>query len=503
MSNFIQISDKYVKFYATTNTSLPDILKNTGALIVVNNANTNLNEMYLADNFIASGRGFLSQEVTDYYSSYANIHPNTNTRELSYILDDLYAEIRNTDSQFTYYVVSDGGNIDNTYITTYDFSHGISEDDPNIRVIHVDDFAKLLKPYEYKDLEICDYTSYILYQISYIVNIDNNTSIVNNWTYKTKCDCSKDGSTVKARLPYGSRLFGVTYSFYTINNSTSGFVDDLSYLTTYTDISYYNGEITNLNYRINQPIGEITDLNIKYHNNGTVHFEKYPDFEYLTSYENMIQPYDHSFSNIEYEGYDIVRYDFSLNKKQHYKDCTNTGTGQFSEIYSVSNDGYSYIAHMYCNQSTDVDDEVRYLYFSIPIDYDIQRVDLSRKYNRTFDTRYFANVTGDVYELFKEDEMQESLQMSYMMIYNDTFVRARYYRLGSKDENDRYLFEMDDIVTVYLIKRETISEETPTPGEDIYGPNTSVVNSSPYFVQNQEYNSTHWFNVDELQYIII
>ena len=72
-SNFIKINNEYVKFYATTNSALPEILKNTGALIVVqDNSKTDENGSYirslwLANNFIAEGHGFSAAEMRDYY----------------------------------------------------------------------------------------------------------------------------------------------------------------------------------------------------------------------------------------------------------------------------------------------------------------------------------------------------------------------------------------------------------------------------------------------------
>ena len=83
-TDFIKINNEYVKFYATTNSALPNILKNTGALIVVQDNDSAFKDelgepirsLYIAKNFISEGHGFSAYTVRDYYDSYAKIDEN-------------------------------------------------------------------------------------------------------------------------------------------------------------------------------------------------------------------------------------------------------------------------------------------------------------------------------------------------------------------------------------------------------------------------------------------
>ena len=130
-TDFIKINNEYVKFYATTNSALPNILKNTGALIVVQDNDSAFKDelaepirsLYIAKNFIAEGHGFSAYTIRDYYDSYAKIDEN-GSRVLSNILDSLKTGIDTNSSTFTYYVKIDGGPISETYINTYVYGAG-------------------------------------------------------------------------------------------------------------------------------------------------------------------------------------------------------------------------------------------------------------------------------------------------------------------------------------------------------------------------------------------
>ena len=259
-TDFIKINNEYVKFYATTNSALPNILKNTGALIVVQDNDSAFKDelgepirsLYIAKNFIAEGHGFSAYTVRDYYDSYAKIDEN-GSRVLSNILDSLKTGIDTNSSTFTYYVKIDGGPISETYINTYVYGAGSY----TMETMYL---TYLFKPAEYKRAFINTVESYITYNYGH----SNNDIYSSYLTNGESLDYNNENLVRELQfdVPRGARICSTYLCGTSTNYDTRGFTSTIpennSYEIPVADSSSFVIGSIDINKDNTRPDGEIT-----------------------------------------------------------------------------------------------------------------------------------------------------------------------------------------------------------------------------------------------------
>ena len=417
-TDFIKINNEYVKFYATTNSALPNILKNTGALIVVQDNDSAFKDelgepirsLYIAKNFIAEGHGFSAYTVRDYYDSYAKIDEN-GSRALSNILDSLKTGIDTNSSTFTYYVKIDGGPISETYINTYVYGAGSY----TMETMYL---TYLFKPAEYKRAVINTVESYITYNYGH----SNNDIYSSYLTNGESLDYNNENLVRELQfdVPRGARICSTYLCGTSTNYDTRGFTSTIpennsDEIPVADSSSFVIGSI-DINKDNTRPDGEITVMinsecsdrfrnleKFTAHNLGTTseQIKKYPwlpsDIKH-NSYENVIEPYSVNIGYVRCNIYDVIKYssvsyDSITSSEVHEKDITNN-----SRIYDIDNDkNYAY-ALIDCSDFSTTSDN--YIVLAVPDNYEILHVDQMKKYNRNMVESYYEyNVTGDTYEL--------------------------------------------------------------------------------------------------------
>lgn len=513
-TDFIKINNEYVKFYATTNSALPNILKNTGALIVVQDNDSAFKDelgepirsLYIAKNFIAEGHGFSAYTVRDYYDSYAKIDEN-GARVLSNILDSLKSGIDTNKSTFDYYVKIDGGPISQTYINAYVYG---ADPHYNMETMYL---TYLFKPAEYNKAVINTVESYITYNYGH----SNNDIYSSYLTNGKSLDYNNENliRELEFDVPRGARICS-TYLYGTSTNyDTRGFTSTISEnnsleIPAASSSSFVIGSVS-IDEDNTGSDGEITVMinnecsdrfrnleKFTAHNLGTANeqIKKYPwlpsNIEH-NSYENVIEPYTINIGYVRCNIYDVVKYC----AKSSIPYNNDTGTEVYeqdiinnSRIYNIDNDkNYAY-ALIDCSDFSTTSDN--YIVLAVPDNYEILHVYQMKKYNRNNEESYYEyNVTGDTYELQRSlNSSTVSLTTHYMTIPN-YYCKCRYYTIKNK------VLTTDKI---YIRLRKKFVEN------DIVVNNASQLSSlgmgvTSYFLQDSEYNSTHWMSPSELAYI--
>ena len=507
-TNFIKINNEYVKFYATTNSSLPDILKNTGALIVVQNNDKesedhdHLRSIYLANNFVAEGHGFSSYAVRDYYDSYAAIDETTGKRELSKILDNLKSGISENAYNFNKYVLTIGGDITQTNILAY--VQG-SEDGVILESRYL---TNILKPAEYKSEYIYDVVSYVEYDFinTYVSNKFSKTSFV---SYATNIDKLGFNNLTETRdiiydVPRGAEIKNSYISLKTINNSCNGFtansLENNSSEIPHTENSIFINNIAtdNKEYRFvydNETSNTFRDSTFfNAHSYGTTVYKKYPnlpsDINFI-SYENVINEYTTTLGYIKCNVYDVVRYG---KHDKNNRTALNKlyGGGRFSRIYDTDN-RYSYAL---LDNFDDFEND-NYTHFSIPTNYEIDAIYQKRQYTRNGRLAYYEyNVSGDVFEV----TYNNNKQITYISPISDSINKSVF--INCKNYALKNTVKPNDSILILMTKNDIDPLEYPSITVDDYSKTAgTIVDVSNYFIQNSEYNSTHWFAYTDLKYI--
>jgi len=470
-NNFVKINGEYVKFYATTNSSLPNVLKNTGALIVTKNEDDR-KSLYLANHFIASGIGFNDEDITKYYEEWAGHKYSQEKRDLTYVLDSLTGSIYNTNRKISDYVLTEGGVINHTFLTTY--KDAINAD----YAVTVDEFAKMQKKPKYDDLKIIDFWSYITFGFSNDI-LNDESSLKFEKSY-----CNVFGEELKYDIPYGAYLGRLHMYLKTLDGSTSGFVTDMN------DPSISNENINGesiTTYEFYSDLAEFGNVNvlenISLNCAGTVRYKNYPwllEKQGLVSYESGIDPYSINVK-INYNKRPYVRYVFNeVNDiRKIYKDWLITiPEGEISNIkVDVTND---------CNCS----------YWQISSSESPVRVFVEHKDERNNHiSNYIYDITGDMHELKHRDMEDNSYILNnymYSNVKNNESLECVNYVLD-------YKLKENDQITIYFKDNKNINDIINYV-EYVNGVNT--FEKSSYYVLSSEYNSTHWMSVEDLKYLL-
>ena len=490
-TDFIKINNEYVKFYATTNTALPEILKNTGALIVVQDndrideLNDHIRSLYIARNFVAEGHGFSAYTVRDYYDSLGAYHTTTEdkepVRELTYILNILQNGINTNSERMNDYVLTNGGFITNTYIDAY-VPNGTTTQLTSKYIIN------LLKPAEYNDAVITHVNSYVSYQYTSVNNVLNSyvayATNIDELNFNDKNSVRK----LQYNVPRGSKITYAYLYMESTNNDTVGFLSNngindsiehqgANYSTLVLSEQIHPSDDSNIITTDTENLYEFTAYNRGTNLNNLKKYPWLPDVNFY-SYENAIPYYTVSLGHINCNVYDVV------------KSCTMSNLVSINpnDINSVNSRIYD-TDSLYSYTTISVDENNKYLYFSVPSNYETVHVLQTRKYTRNGKVSYYEyNVTGDTYEI--ENDQGNIINYHYKTTDN-YYCECRNYCIKNKlkaDDSLKLIFKKinDDNV---------ISEYTTVPNS------STLYSISDYFLQDSEYNSTHWMSPKELSFI--
>ena len=133
-----------------------------------------------------------------------------------------------------------------------------------------------------------------------------------------------------------------------------------------------------------------------------------------------------------------------------------------------------------------------YIVLAVPDNYEILHVDQMKKYNRNMVESYYEyNVTGDTYELERSSSANVvSLTTHYMTIPN-YYCKCRYYTIKNN-------VSTTDKIYIRLRKKFVENDIVVNNPNSLSSPGMGVTS---YFLQDSEYNSTHWMSPSELAYI--
>ena len=160
----LNINGQYIKFFVTTNATLPAILKNSGSAVVHHDVNTEYNSIWIGGELIAGGWGFV-KNTHDTLEQIAGTYESTINSIISKEKDDIKTLIDRYD-QIIYgvdhdkwnlnnYLQKDGenANASNTYIITSLKNWGGSD---NVKM-KMSQLPLLLIKSEYNDIEFSNF----------------------------------------------------------------------------------------------------------------------------------------------------------------------------------------------------------------------------------------------------------------------------------------------------------------------------------------------------------
>lgn len=193
-NSFSRINGEYVKFYVTTNSSLPGLLKDTGGIVIYHDTASQVNYSYMAGQVIASGYGFPTRETLaaasylagayTYICSYiGSSYAYVNGRMTS-IYEGLNAAITSK--------LGANSDITSTYVMLEDM-------DGAMRRVGTPDLLTLARPAEYTDAYlyghtrtacVWDGTSYMTYDLdaSPVLAVGAELSYVSSYIHVTAYD---------------------------------------------------------------------------------------------------------------------------------------------------------------------------------------------------------------------------------------------------------------------------------------------------------------------------
>lgn len=196
--NNINLNGEYVKFYYTTNKVLPDLLKNTGALVVYNNIEEGTdkpqNYIYLGGELLSSGIGFHDEDIKN---NLININDEYYIR-MAYNegqITDIYNKIKKIDSTALF----EGGNINECLISTYLTETGVESN--NIELTSLFNIVEQ----KYEPAYISEEITTIKYVELTSENINLKYSPENNQQYTTQTVVI-DNNTDIINLPIGTLI---------------------------------------------------------------------------------------------------------------------------------------------------------------------------------------------------------------------------------------------------------------------------------------------------------
>ena len=479
--SLIKLNGEYVKFYTTSNEMLPELYKNSGALVVYSDLNENRNYIYLGGELLASGYGVNSIEtrnkletVASYYDatvSYLNNKIDKNTAYCGYIY-----------KYFKENSLYNGSDISSTYISI------------NNKNINIVDFLSNTVNAKYKELEILNKENELTYNINntnYTIKFTDNenislpvgASIVNvltkiNIKYNDTGGVSKiDASFFKTTSTLENNKLKVER----INNVDSN--GNLVLPKTYNeDIENTSKEIilkyvyNNINkYYINPDENIlIGDINLDSHK--TIKFKPYMtkelinddtnEYKDIYSIENIIEPKNYKLNNVKVNG------DYCLLYL-----CLNNSNNLNTELNNFSNNAIR--QKLENTNILNIPSNTNRILLAIPTTYNI--IDVFSKINYKYN-----NWTGHV----NESELNNS-NINYIKLYNITNLNLKYnlYYIDYDIKQNNIIGNNINLI----INIEHNNKNLQYNIDNLYS--NEICNDTYYKpLQNEEFNSLYWFD---------
>ena len=221
----ININGEYIKFYATTNSNIPELLKDSGAMVWYQDEAKGKNYLIINNNVIASGFGFNTADnlnnLTYIATTYNDIY-NYLDSAYAYISNSLYNNVNTLQQNINNIIpIIKNSDLSNAYVMSNNATIPLS-------------YLPALQPAKYKDAELQN----IKMNISYQYPFNGETG---------KIDLNNIGNAA-IDLPIGTTIT-TSYFSATILSNDSGGVDKCgsAVLLNNVDITTIEQSIANIN----------------------------------------------------------------------------------------------------------------------------------------------------------------------------------------------------------------------------------------------------------------
>jgi len=483
-NKLLKLNNEYVKLYITTNKNLPELLKNSGSLIVYHDKTSDIigtNYLYLGNEVLASGWGFNTKQQKNKIINYLDELPT----KITTIQEDLDNIKKGITSNENLYITknSDLGNYKDLYISKNYFPsniiNGNNNDNNNIKI---KDLPQLLNKATYKEEEITS--------VEYSIENINGTKI----------NFKKDDLNKYFYVPYNSDIkFKITINYKT--NDTGGAVKNIKFndenliseIPDNTNGDEYTLIITKDLYNINEIIDpdiyitfkETPSEKYKFYNKLNKETESSID-NTLYSIENIIPEHTVRINNL-FERYKII---------PTYEICYST----------------TLLENSFVNNIPDYDQQWTYIgnlqNFNMPSLNNFKKVLIINENNITFnleiknDRYLLIFMIPTLYNINKimlcssDNKIKKNILGEFKILYNYNFSNIIYTILDFDDNNYYLKFE--------LSKNNINNETTIKATNALSGINlldTNIINNT-YYLTNDDFDGSHWYNGPENNYIL-
>lgn len=508
-NNLLKINGQYVKFYVTTNSQLPEILKNTGAFSVLHKENGN--ELWLANEFIASGYGFTSYDLLEmgtYAASYFEPMSSYFTYAYSYSLGysgDLYTDIINR-------FVTSSGDVSNTKTVIKGF-------DGTEYTVLIKDLYKF-SPYQYKESEELHYNGFCYYT--------DMTGKERNYAE------SKDGII---SVPYGSVInqigmeydiqlndrAGIEASYFDVNiDKVSGGVHSFDFISAVSTASQTEDAFYSKNGIKHDYVKTVFSYSLE---DGAASDIKNPvvddNYTYMlkNSYvrlygtrkdinDNDIEDIDKYLKQYymasEYDAYGKkISYVYSTEteltpKTVHYEDI-KVSPSLFIIYYDKSQDILTNFNKMFTTDSVfeSLENSIAefacaagsVVQFAVPACCMIKRAYFINHKGKE------VNVTGDIKEYYREDSSGSKDSIFYKLLKNNEYMAFRFFSI----KNVSTVYDANIKIELNNINGEDYPHLSSQLFYSSVDDSSSSIDVSKYDkVQNQDYNTLYWMSSKDL-----
>lgn len=494
-----QINGKYVKFYMTGKSYMPNVLANTGAATIVHKDNS-INEFYIADEFISSGYGFYDKSYIDtstyIIKSYDNVwsYINTINTSINTTYDNLYSYITNFKSDITARVLSGNSDLSNNYVI-FDDKNGHTHNTYLTEFINIG-------PAHYESEVLDQY--YVQYNYWFNGSSQKSVTSYNGERVSLPCYCRLDSILVGLNMSSNDTA-GVTsiesyMTTYNIIGNTYSLPISVSYRTIISQAYYYNKmniRVDDEEYQFNYPLINSSTSNsyiivgpdqqsiLSYINYtvGETPDEKYKKYVGTENWGNNFALYDKD-NKIETHSHQIGEMPINtqmwaiVDTETTILNASSTTSSLFNKFKCILID----------NDKLEIEisvSENEYTFFAIPIEYNVDVVtyltEQKQRVNCTGDIQSFApNINGE-YE-YKVLQIPNDNNE-----YKNVYIKFNVYCIKNTTKNK-------DTLYVKLMRNPEISsfvETTTTP--------ISVsLSELKYNIQNEQYNNMYWLDHDYL-----
>ena len=535
-NKLLKLNNEYVKLYITSNETLPELLKNSGSLIVYHkNSNTSVSEdtsltqsnglnnsdssehhinelseltiesindsnnngtnyLYLGNELIASGWGFDNIKQKNAAINYLTTLP-THINSIVEVLNNIINSINNNENL---YITKDSdlGSYKDLYISTSNFPSSILVDKNNEKNILIKDLPQLLNKATYKEEEITKVEYSIVNEDG--DNIEDKDNNINNIIRDdiNKCfyvpyNYAKLYLQLKIKLNLNDvgNIKNIKFNTYTINiNNNTNINTDNYILSIEKDNNTNNTQTITISKKFTN-IDNIIDPDIYITFNKTNNYKNYPDstdnsLNNLYSIENIIPEHTVRINNL-FDRYKII---------PTYEIYYSTTLLENSSVTNIPeyDQPWAYIGN--------IQD------FSIPSLNDFKKVLIVNENNVTFNIEITNNryllifMIPKLYNINKiilcssDNKIKQNILGEFKILY-DYGVNNIIYTIIDFDNDNNYYLKFE-------LSKNNINNNTNTLSEiNINLLDQNIINNT-YYLSSDDFDGSHWFNGPENNYIL-